>query len=214
MATNPNNASRKVRVDEMPHELKQSSRPNSLVRAIQANFETVSGVFRRLAHAHNNLDDDVSELYDRVGGEVLPGLANHTHAGGGGGGGSGVGGGAISHDSLTGVTTDQHHTKSHAHLADGSGTVAHTSLSVVGANDHHTQLHATAHKSGGGDAVKLDELAAPTDVTTLNASPTAHGLLPKLNNISTNYLDGTGAWSTPAGGGGGTGTRAFAFFVS
>ena len=39
--------------------------------------------------------------------------------------------------------------------------------------------HATSHKSGGTDAIKLDELAAPTDVTTLNASTTAHGLAPK-----------------------------------
>jgi len=57
--------------------------------------------------------------------------------------------------------------------------------------------HATSHKSGGGDAIKLDELAAPTDVTTLNASTTAHGLLPKLDNVSTHFLDGTGAWGTP-----------------
>jgi hypothetical protein len=63
--------------------------------------------------------------------------------------------------------------------------------------------HATSHKSGGSDSIKLDELASTTDVTTLNASTTAHGLLPKLSNVSTQYLDGTGAWSAPAGGGGG-----------
>jgi hypothetical protein len=39
--------------------------------------------------------------------------------------------------------------------------------------------HATRHKSGGADAIKLDELAAPTDVTTLDASTTLHGLEPK-----------------------------------
>jgi hypothetical protein len=65
--------------------------------------------------------------------------------------------------------------------------------------------HAASHKSGGSDLIKLDELAATTDVTTLNASTTAHGLLPKLSNVSTQYLDGTGAWSTPAGGGGSSG---------
>lgn len=62
--------------------------------------------------------------------------------------------------------------------------------------------HATSHKSGGSDAVKLDELAVPTDVTTLNASTSAHGLLPKLSNVSTEYLNGQGSWATPAGGGG------------
>lgn len=66
--------------------------------------------------------------------------------------------------------------------------------------------HSATHKSGGADSIKLDELAAPTDVTTLNVSTAAHGLVPKLNSVSTNFLDGTGAWSTPSGtGGGGTG---------
>jgi endosialidase-like protein len=39
--------------------------------------------------------------------------------------------------------------------------------------------HATTHKSGGTDSIKLDELAAPTDVTTLDVSTTLHGLIPK-----------------------------------
>ena len=70
-------------------------------------------------------------------------------------------------------------------------------------SDARTPLaHATSHKSAGSDAVKLDELAAPTDVTTLNSSTAAHGLLPKLSNVSTQFLNGTGGWTTPAGGGG------------
>lgn len=56
-------------------------------------------------------------------------LLVHTHAGAGSGG-------ALSHASLTGVTTDQHHAIAHVHLADGSGTVAHTSLSSIGSNTH------------------------------------------------------------------------------
>ena len=35
----------------------------------------------------------------------------------------------------------------------------------------------------------LDTLAAPTDVTTLNASTTAHGLLPKLGGGTANEID-------------------------
>ena len=62
--------------------------------------------------------------------------------------------------------------------------------------------HATSHKSGGGDAVKLDELAAPTDVTTLDATTGAHGLLPKLGGGSTNYLRADGTWAAPPGSGG------------
>ncbi len=33
-----------------------------------------------------------------------------------------------------------------------------------------------------------------TDVTTANASTSAHGLLKKLSNTATNFLDGTGVW--------------------
>lgn len=63
--------------------------------------------------------------------------------------------------------------------------------------------HATSHKTAGSDAIKLDELAAPTDITTLNSSLTTHGLLPKLGGGTTNYLRADGTWSTPPGGGGG-----------
>lgn len=61
------------------------------------------------------------------------------------------------------------------------------------------KAHAATHKSGGSDAIKLDELAAPTDVATLNASTSAHGLLKKLSNVVTQFMDGTGNWSTPTG---------------
>ncbi len=44
-----------------------------------------------------------------------------------------------------------------------------------------------------------------TDVTTNNATTAKHGFLKKLSNSATEYMDGTGNWSTPAGGGGGSG---------
>lgn len=56
--------------------------------------------------------------------------------------------------------------------------------------------HAASHKSGGSDAVKLDELAAPTDVTTLDASLTAHGLMMKFPGGTTLYLRADGTWTT------------------
>lgn len=55
--------------------------------------------------------------------------------------------------------------------------------------------HASTHKSGGVDAIKLDEFAAPTDVTTLNADSTKHGLLPKTPADATKFLNGA---ATPA----------------
>lgn len=57
--------------------------------------------------------------------------------------------------------------------------------------------HAASHKSGGADSIKLDELAAPTDVVTLNASTTAHGLLPKLDGSTTTFFRGDGIYATP-----------------
>ena len=63
--------------------------------------------------------------------------------------------------------------------------------------------HASRHQSGGADAIKLDDLAAPDDNTDLNASTSAHGLLKKLDGNAAHYMDGSGNWSTPAGGGGG-----------
>ena len=41
------------------------------------------------------------------------------------------------------------------------------------------------------------------DNTTANVSTSKHGLVPKLPNDATKFLDGTGAFSVPAGGGGG-----------
>lgn len=38
-----------------------------------------------------------------------------------------------------------------------------------------------------------------TDITTNNASTTKHGFLKKLSNVSTEYMDGTGNYSVPAG---------------
>jgi hypothetical protein len=56
--------------------------------------------------------------------------------------------------------------------------------------------HATTHETGGSDAIAIDTLAAATDNTNLNASASAHGLLPKLANDATKILNGLGAWVT------------------
>ena len=44
--------------------------------------------------------------------------------------------------------------------------------------------------------IKLDDWLTPDDNTDLNASTTAHGLLPKLDNNSDHYLDGQGNWES------------------
>jgi hypothetical protein len=59
--------------------------------------------------------------------------------------------------------------------------------------------HAASHQFGGGDAIKLDDLDAPEDNTDLNATISAHGLLPKLGGGTTNFLRADGTWATPGG---------------
>jgi hypothetical protein len=91
---------------------------------------------------------------------------------------------------------------------DANATAARTTLGLGTAatsatGDFAAAAHASSHLSGGGDAIKLDDLATPDDNTDLNATVSRHGLLPKLGGGTTNYLRADGAWAAPAGGGGG-----------
>lgn len=47
-------------------------------------------------------------------------------------------------------------------------------------------------------AIKLDDFAAPDDNTDLNATTSAHGLLPKLSNNTRQFMRGDGSWATYA----------------
>ena len=62
--------------------------------------------------------------------------------------------------------------------------------------------HASTHESGGSDPIKLDDLASPDDNTDLDATTSAHGLLPKLGGGSENYLRADGTWDKPPGNAG------------
>jgi parallel beta-helix repeat protein len=68
-------------------------------------------------------------------------------------------------------------------------------------DERDPKAHADIHKSGGEDSIKLDELATPDDNTVLDASTAKHGLCPKLSGVATEFLNGAGAFSSPAGGG-------------
>jgi hypothetical protein len=53
--------------------------------------------------------------------------------------------------------------------------------------------HASSHQSGGGDAIKLDDLAAYQMIMqTLNVSSSKHGLMPKLSAVSNQFINGVG----------------------
>jgi hypothetical protein len=59
-------------------------------------------------------------------------------------------------------------------------------------------LHAVAHGPLGGDALALDNLAAPSDNTKLNVSTASHGLTPKLPGDATQVLQGDGTYAVPS----------------
>lgn len=82
----------------------------------------------------------------------------------------------------------------------GGGVTAHHATHEPGGADAITvpPVHHTRHESGGADPIKLDDLAAPDDNTDLNASAAKHGLLPKLSNVATEFLNGQGAFAAPA----------------
>lgn len=70
------------------------------------------------------------------------------------------------------------------------------------ANHTGTQTASTIsdfHSSVQGN--RLDEMAVCTDITTNNATTSYHGLLPKLSGVVTEFLNGNGSFSVPAGGG-------------
>jgi hypothetical protein len=66
---------------------------------------------------------------------------------------------------------------------------------------HHTESHQSRHNEAGADELKLDDLGIPDDNTDLNASTSAHGLLPKLAGGTTSFLRADGTYAVPGSGG-------------
>lgn len=83
-----------------------------------------------------------------------------------------------------------------------SASEAYTRLTVT---DLKTDFLGTFGDLAFKDTAAESDLSL-TDVTTGNVSITAHGFAPKAPNDATKYLDGTGAYSVPAGSGGGGGS--------
>jgi len=81
----------------------------------------------------------------------------------------------------------------------GSGQVCQGNDSRL-SDDRDPNPHKTSHQSGGSDAIKLDDLAAPDDNTDLDASTGAHGLLQKLPGGTSTFLRADGTFATPTAG--------------
>lgn len=102
-------------------------------------------------------------------------------------------------------------------LGSGSGSVTITVPAAAGVNTLVLPAGTTDFSATGGSSQVVKQASAggaftvaqvtdadlsTSDITTNNATSSKHGFLPKLSNTATEYLDGTGAFSTPAGGGG------------
>lgn len=88
----------------------------------------------------------------------------------------------------------------HDHDGFDSKTASHANLTGVTTSQHHTK-YTDAEAVTAAKTVKIDDLTAADDNTDLNSSTSAHGLLLKLDNDDTHYLNGQGAWAAPAGAG-------------
>lgn len=76
----------------------------------------------------------------------------------------------VNHNNLQGVTSDQHHAKSHAHDGvDGSGTVAHSALTGIGSSDHHARYADSEARA----AVKWQTDVSLAGITPVDADVTA-----------------------------------------
>lgn len=80
----------------------------------------------------------------------------------------------------------------------GQGTAA-VAATAVGATNN--VLHGNTGADPTFSAVVEADLGL-TNITTADVSTSAHGFAPKLPNDATKYLDGTGAYTVPTGGGG------------
>ena len=70
---------------------------------------------------------------------------------------------------------------------DGSGLDADL-LDGQEASAFASATHASTHQAGGSDAIKLDDLAAPDDNTDLDATTSAHGLMPKADKAKLDHI--------------------------
>lgn len=109
----------------------------------------------------------------------------------------------VSVEDVPGLLADPQTPLAHAgsHQNGGGDEISVAGLSGLLADGQTPLAHKTSHQAGGSDAIKLDDLAAPDDNTDLNATASAHGLLPKLSNNASQFLNGQGAFAVPAGTG-------------
>lgn len=136
--------------------------------------------------------------------------------------GTGAGNVILGNDArLTDARTPSAHTTSHKHggsdevatatpaanvipKAGAAGTLATgfiPDLSATYAVAAKGVTNGDSHDHSGGDGAAIpDTVIILTDEATQNSTTGRHGFLKKLSNSASDYMDGTGNWSTPTGG--------------
>lgn len=115
-------------------------------------------------------------------------------------GGGLTGGGDLSADRTLAVGAGTGITVNADDIAVNYGT---TSITAARGDDARLSdartptAHAASHKALQSDVILLDELGAPTDITTLNATTAAHGLMQKYPGGTANFLRADGAFAAP-----------------
>ena len=106
----------------------------------------------------------------------------------------------LTDNTLTGTKAQFNTAMSDADFATiaGSETLTSKTLTAPVIADFTAAQH--DHQDADDGGTLAEAALALTDITTNNASTTKHGFLKKLDNTATNYMDGTGNWSAPAGG--------------
>ena len=100
----------------------------------------------------------------------------------------GINWGLVAHSELTNVDGSTYHLDATGYASVNTWDVAPASKGVTNGDSHD-------HVGGDGAAITEDALSL-SDVTTGNSSTTRHGFLPKLPNLTTQFLRGDGAWAT------------------
>ncbi len=189
--------------------LQVTGRSSDTLTVTRAQESTTAASHKAGANVQLNITAKaISDLNAAVNSlEVVPPAHNTTHQSGGSD--------QISLAGLTGEAVTPQPPKAHksSHQSGGSDQISLTGLTGESATAQPPKAHASNHKLGGSDAIKLDELATPDDNTNLNASISRHGLLSKLPNNSTLFLNGVGSWVNPASGvGGEKSARAYSIY--